>query len=404
MNGPSIRGCNSTNRHSFWRLGCFIMHRYFSSAKPQDGLYHQRQAILRNSDTAHDGILRLLASMFAWRSSHRAREPVFRLLPVIVTAFTVSAAFGVASVFSSNVTRETINQVLLKGTRCGHYTLEKLTNLEQHFTLFMPYRTEMASKFLNYGMQCYTDETHTDGCNLYVKPRLPLVSTRGKSCPFGADICKIRDDSLFMDTGMLDSLEHFGINIAPEYRFQLRLVTTCAPLKTQGYMSDYNDSEYGAVKRYMYGPSMSYPFGNNFTYQVPVDHAFMPSEASFASIHPLQYQLGATESIATSSEGDVSRSSIWKPIPALRVPNAEVHILFMSASKIRYAAPITDPWFSAQRPLTDQKIVGGSGGNTGTLCMVARRATWRDGMRTTSSVLQSKFTRERALRATQRHL
>lgn len=33
----------------FWRLACFVLHLRFSSYRPEDGLYHQRQAILRNA-------------------------------------------------------------------------------------------------------------------------------------------------------------------------------------------------------------------------------------------------------------------------------------------------------------------------------------------------------------------
>ena len=188
-----------TDRYSFWRLGCFALHRYFSSSEAQDGLYHQRQAILRNSDTAQDGAWRMLMSMMAWRSGRRARRPILRLLPIIVAAFICSAAFGIASIFSSNVTSETLNQVLLKGTRCGLFDEEKANSVYKQLTLLLPFQAEKANRFLNYGMQCYTNETHADGCNSYILPRLPLVSTRGVPCPFGDNICKLDSDNLVMD-------------------------------------------------------------------------------------------------------------------------------------------------------------------------------------------------------------
>ncbi|KAF1942114.1 hypothetical protein EJ02DRAFT_466095 [Clathrospora elynae] len=339
---------------SFWRLGCFALHRYFSSAEAQDGLYHQRQIILRNSDTAQDGAWRLLTSMFAWRSGRRARKPILRLLPIILAAFTVSAAFGVASIFSSNVTSETLNRVLLKGTRCGSYSLEKADSVYKQLTLLLPFQTEKANKFLNYGMQCYTNETHTDGCNLYIKPSLPLISTRGVACPFGDNICKLENDNLVMDTGMLDSLEHLGINTAPANRFQVRMVYTCAPLKTQGYMSDYNDTEYGAVKRYMYGSVANVLQVNNFTYELPVDNAYLPNEnTSSANIPRLEYQLGLIHHYGTPNETLLPGFNEWSPIDALSLVDADVHLLFMSAPEIHYAAPVKDPWFSAQKDASE---------------------------------------------------
>lgn len=91
--------------------------------------------------------------MLAWRSG-RARKPLLRLLPIIIAAFTVSAAFGVASIFSSNVTSETLNQVLLKGTRCGAYNSTKADSVYKQLTLLLPFQAEKATKFLNYGLQC----------------------------------------------------------------------------------------------------------------------------------------------------------------------------------------------------------------------------------------------------------
>jgi hypothetical protein len=287
--------------------------------------------------------------MLAWRSDRRARKPITRLLPVIVAALTVAIGFGVASIFSSNITSETLNQVLLKGTRCGYYSIKKANSVYKQLMLLQPKQAEAASKFLNYGTQCYTNETHIDGCNLYTKPRLPLTSTRGIACPFGDNICKLDNDNLVLDTGRLDSLEHLGINTAPAFRFQLRFVYMCAPLKTQGYMRDYNDSDYGAVKRYMYGSVRNVRQVNNFTYELPVNHAYLPGDnTSSANIPRLDYQLGSVLHYGTSNETTLQSSNPWAPIDALRRIDADVHLLFLSAPEIHYAAPVTDPWFSAQ--------------------------------------------------------
>jgi hypothetical protein len=238
--------------------------------------------------------MRLLALMIAWRSGRRARRPILRLFPAIAVAVIILVTSGVASIFSSNVIRETLNQVLLKGSRCRFFYSNNVQDPFEIFTRYLPYQTGRANKFLNYRIQCYTEETHTDGCNLYIKPRLPLVSTRSIACPFRADTCKLEEDNLIIDTGMLDSLEHFGINTAREYQFQLRLVTTCAPLKTQGYISNFNDSDYSTVKRYMYSSVESPNQINNFTYELPVNHIYIPNENVSTQNYPrLEYQLGS---------------------------------------------------------------------------------------------------------------
>src|SRR6185436_5341208 len=44
----------------FWRIGCFILHHWFSCEGPQDGLYHRKRAILRNVSAASDGVWEFL--------------------------------------------------------------------------------------------------------------------------------------------------------------------------------------------------------------------------------------------------------------------------------------------------------------------------------------------------------
>lgn len=289
-------------------------------------------------------------SMLAWRSGARARRPIYRLLPVIVLAFAISAAFGVASIFSSNVTNEALNQVLLKGSRCSA-TDQNAGSVYDMLTRLLPYQSERATKFLNYGMQCYTDETQTDGCNTYIKPRLNLQSKRGVACPFGDNICKSDNDNLMMDTGFMDSLHDLGINTAAKDRFQLRMVHTCAPLKTEGYTEDYNDTEYGAVKRYKYGGVRSIRANLTFTHEVHVDNAYLPGEhdgSDSGTIPRLDYQIGQALHYALEKESDRPGLNKYFPIPALHLQDADVHLAFLSAPEVHFAAPIKDPWFSAQ--------------------------------------------------------
>jgi hypothetical protein len=110
----------------------------------------------------------------------------------------------------------------------------------------------------------------------------------------------------------------------------MRLVTTCAPLKTQGYTSNYNDSDYGAVKRYMYGnTNISIQNEINFTYELPVDHIYRSEErTSTKNIPRLDYKVGSNVHYARNSRNR------WTPIDALSVLDADVHIMFMSAPEI----------------------------------------------------------------------
>ncbi|KAF2474435.1 uncharacterized protein BDR25DRAFT_385987 [Lindgomyces ingoldianus] len=310
---------------SFWRLGCFCMHRYFSSSDPEDGLYHQRQAILRNSDTAQDAAWRLFISLLSWRSGARARRPIARLFPIILGALLISSAFGIASIFSSHVTTDTTSEVLLTGARCGVVNQKKPHNITKMLELLLPYYTERASQVLNYGLQCYTNSSNVDGCNLYIKPQLPIFANREAGCPFSDGICKMNTGNLILDTGLLDSLDHFGINTSPKERFQMRIVQHCAPIVTEGYTETYNETDLGPMVRYLYGPNIQI-------------NGTRCSMLSYAPPDPALYPTGTNDFI---------------PIPPLTRQDADVSLMYVSAPGIRFSAPVDDPWLSAHKPATN---------------------------------------------------
>ncbi|KAF2265455.1 hypothetical protein CC78DRAFT_515110 [Lojkania enalia] len=342
---------------SFWRLACFSLHRYFSSSDPQDGLYHQRQAILRNCGAAQDGAWQLLMSLLAWKSGQRAARPIARLLPLMFVAIFISVAFTIASIFSAYVTTDTLNEVLLKGDNCGLLDSMKPQNMTKNLILLQPYNARRASEFLNYGLQCYTNSSNTDGCNLYIKRQLPLKSSRNATCPFGDDICKLGNDNLLMDTGYLDSLRDFGINTGSDKRFQMRFVQQCAPIKTEGYTEEFNDTQFGPVTRYFYGAkSYTAPKGQNngtqWTYEIATNNSFIPTDGTRSSdTSRYEYALGMSQHQATYNETLLRNK--WQPIPALYRTDADVSVVYLSAPQIRFSSPVDDPLFSAHKNISD---------------------------------------------------
>lgn len=282
---------------SFWRLGCFSLHLYFSNTTEQeDGLYHQRQAILRNSDTAQDGAWRLWTSMLAWRK--RARRSIFRLLPLILAATLLSTAFGVASVFSSNVTTDTANEVLLKGDKCGILRIMKSNDTKARYASFKPFYAHLANKDLNYGLYCYTNSSSgrdTDGCNTYLKPELPLKADTKAPCPFNETMCKSKNENLVLDTGRIHSLKHLGINSAPEYQFEFRLRHECAPIVTDGFIQTVNGTDVGTVARAFYGSGTNGAFTpREWTYEAPLDFPYNPANGTgYIGASRPEYNLGS---------------------------------------------------------------------------------------------------------------
>lgn len=286
---------------SFWRIGCFVIHRLHSSTTPEDGLYHQRQAILRNSSSAEDGAWQLANAVWVWKRN--ARRPHLRLFPIIAFALLVSGSFGIASIFSSHVTSDTGNEVLISGSNCG--PLHSGTDdVDAELTILEPYLAQGATSHLNYALQCYTDALNSEDCSQYVKPRLPITLHTNASCPFADNMCKSRSDNIILDTGYLDSHNDLGINAPPKDRFQLRFVHQCAPVVTEGFSELYNAEFYASngslipelpVMRYYYG-NITFPDADNYTgfsYEVPYNFSNMHIEgySSAASARP-DYDLG----------------------------------------------------------------------------------------------------------------
>lgn len=323
---------------SLWRLGCFYLHYCFSSPKPQDGLYHQRQAILRNSDTAQDGAWRLLVSMRSWR--RQARRPIYRLLPLIVVSLVLSTAFGIASVFSSHVTTDTANEVLLKGDGCGVLEISDTSNYSAVYSYFKPYHAQLCSKFLNYGLQCYSNKSaseHADGCNLYTTAQLPLTVSPKASCPFNETMCKLREDNLVLDTGRLNSLKHFGINAPPENQFDVRIIHECAPLVTEGFVETVNSTDTGTVARVFYGEGSNgalHP--REWTFEVPLEFPYNPENGTgYVGTTRPEYNVGSVFAVFLLSTSHTDNyAGIWKRLlernPRSKTPEVRCGHLFPS--------------------------------------------------------------------------
>lgn len=127
-----------------------------------------------------------------------------------------------------------------------------------------------------YAQQCYNTTSAAQECSTYVRKELPIRIDKNMNCPFpGKDkICLFNSTNLRLDTGLIDSHYHLGINTEPEKRFAYRRVDECAPLDTERY-TRVNDSApfspYNATAEYFFGGKfMEGKFlRNSLTYRTP---------------------------------------------------------------------------------------------------------------------------------------
>lgn len=240
---------------SFWRIACCAIHHCSSLRTAQDGVYHQRQAILRNSYNGISGVVALIQTLLAWRK--HGKRSFTRLLPILCFAVCCVCAFGVAGTFSSKVSTSIGNQVLVNSnSKCGYIDLYQDSDLTDVQNGFLPYMTQVGTAHASYAQQCYSNVTDLQQCNAFVKRKLPTTITTNASCPFPEEMCRTKNGNIIFDTGYLDSHKDLGINTPPEDRVLFRRVSTCAPLVTDGYRRSHNYSDGEEYVQYYYGQEL----------------------------------------------------------------------------------------------------------------------------------------------------
>jgi hypothetical protein len=240
-----------------------------SEQDPQDALYHQQQATLRNASDPETGFCMSVSLFWSWRS--RAKHAFWRILVLFYLSTICLLGFSAASLFSSRISSIVGTEVLLSGHNCslqGTYANFADQTSDPYDVYYVPHqvlRTTQIENAANYALQCYANNSANQlDCGTFVQKRLPINVQMNASCPFNSTICKSQDKNLFLDTGYLDSHQHFGINAPASERFLYRKVLHCAPLVTEGYKSKANDSNGHPVTRYFYENS---PNRTRYTYQ-----------------------------------------------------------------------------------------------------------------------------------------
>jgi len=219
----------------FWTIVSFAIHQNMSRKTPQSALYHQKQAILRNSETSTAALWRLSRMSWAWRKVVIPLALFKSVSLPLVLSLATFCAFNTAGVFSSRVATTRGGEVLLVGNRCATMNASLLT--EQNFRLAQSYLASRTRASANYESVCYRKSGSADSCRNFIRDTLPVTVTRSIPCPFpGKDrICYAPTAALRLDSGFLNSHHDFGINAPPSSRFLYRTVTECAPIRSEGY-------------------------------------------------------------------------------------------------------------------------------------------------------------------------
>ncbi len=253
-----------------WTIISFIIHQCRAKPTLGDAQYQQVQATLRNQGTALGAAWQLAQLWIPWRTASSLPRSFLAVGPWMVLALLHGLAWGLAGTFSSYAGRAAGSDFLIRARTCGYWESLRDSHL---------YHQRLDSKDLSstvtaadYARLCYDHPQDSPACNRFVRQFISWKEdVEAASCPFDPDLCN--RTSVAMDTGYLDSLTDFGINLRPTERIIYRRVTTCAPLLWRpGFIEVKNVTRQGKKDpttwfRFNFGSFQ----GVNYTYQYNID-------------------------------------------------------------------------------------------------------------------------------------
>lgn len=330
-----------------WKIIMYVTYYSRVSNERKDGLFHQQQIVFRNSTTPGSVAWSAFSQAAAWRG--KVRHALSRCLPWAVLSLVYIAAAAAAAVFSSQVSKGAGPARLLQPQDCGLWGLDQSANSTKSDVGFRQLTTRQNLLGSSYTRACYHTNDTSSTCQTFARPELQWSNNSNASCPFSDGICLWGETAAFsMETSTLNSHDHLGINAPPRNRIWFQKKTVCAPLHTTGYVQAVNGSEYARNSDLVNDTFYNYMYGsgtvNNYTFQYN-------KHARFDG-----YAYGV-DSSGLAFAGESNTNASWVPIPALKRPDADVVLTFITPNNVWIDEPCDDPIFAAHKPIT-------SGGST----------------------------------------
>lgn len=352
----------------FWTIVRFTIHQLWAPAGQAATTPNlsKQQIILRNAST--DFTTARLMTVLAWKGRQRTGKPSPRAITIAVLAVLHAALFMVAGTFSARAistgSADRGNSVLSRSPHCGvwNQTYDGLANVGPNLfstdTLALSVQADAKKRHsvqqsLEYAQNCYR-AGNTPGrrflspaCNTFQKTRLNW-NTYDDWCPFDSSVCHNDTKAIVLESEVIDTHHHLGINAARGDRLTYQRKTTCAVLNDTNYIKDWDgfiplgevaDSQKTAYA--FYGQSLQKAGQPNYTYSYSNFAAFYDE---FTTQVTIPYQVDAE--LAYAAAEPAWSVSDFTPIRELQQDSADLTLLFLSFTG-KYLDPVKDPWFSA---------------------------------------------------------
>jgi hypothetical protein len=219
-----------------WGIICFALHQSSASTGPADDIHHQLQTIKRNTEHETSFIWNIYKVAVAHRG---ARLEVYkRSVWLVLLAVVHGVGFSVAGGLSSRL-MVAKGQVQIVPGQCGWIkdapinAIAETDGFNAVNALIVTTRNGFR-RSATYARSCYArSEGNTTICGTFVQPALSYDTNFDAPCPFDEKICNA--SAALMDTGLVRSDEHLGINTRVEDAMSLRKQLTCVPLAGEKY-------------------------------------------------------------------------------------------------------------------------------------------------------------------------
>jgi hypothetical protein len=358
-----------------WNILCFIIHQYRSTIHARDGLHHQLQALLRNTQVDTTTIRETIRLGYLWKGK---TDSAFRKsLPVLIFATLNWIGFAVAGIFSAKVALAG-NLALRTPGVCGWMSIDlsgvptALPGRAAQMTNAMYVFGRRSAKIgIDYTASCYANQTEgaPATCQTFTQPNIASIIDRNAPCPFPNNICQ--GPAVQLDSGLVDS-SHFGINTPLDERIQFRRFTSCAVIPTEKFVSNWTKQAPVPRQRWDVVSDDSYRYyyyGHNTDVvaynwaQAQTNYSFVRSNASFLTQKD-SYDIGCTAKFAGNLT-DAALLSSFVPGPELAIDSGDLTLLMLS-NQAQYLGPVEDIWFAASNT-QDRRGLGVSSSPNGSI-------------------------------------
>lgn len=315
--------------NAIWSILAFVLHQCFVRQDPGNGIHHEIQLILRNSNKSFNATWEFIR--LAW---HCRKSSIVKPLALSLVAFLCAAGSVVAGIESSKITAgvTAANDVRLKPENCGQSVWDP-DGVKNQLS-FGTWLTKTGRDARTYVETCYGNSSIQEGpgnCAKFPVEQISYYMSTGEQCPFADGMCLTGPNTAFkLDTNYIDSHKVLGINAPVSDRISIRKLATCSVLQSSDYSNSTTtkNSDGTVWKRHnlWFGPYS------------PEDYTYQYSDS--AAVDGFGYELMTT--IYNPGEYNV-----WFPIPELNRTDADVIIYVISANGLSYVDTVDDPLYSA---------------------------------------------------------